>query len=347
MASKKIRSAVYSTIALALTLVFSLRPAGAQSGDSSFKGQTITVIAGSSAGGGTDSLARLLARHFSKHIPGNPKIVVTNMAGAAGLIAANHLYNRSPKDGTAIGTMATGLTFRTALRDPALKFQLEKFTYLGQIASEGNFVYVRSETPFTSIDAIKKANKEGKKPKFGAQAKEHNSNVVPKAMEAILGIDVDVVYGYPGTAEILLDIERGALDGRAHARGSLFATRSHWLEKNFIKVLVVTSPKRDPRLPNVPTLEELAPADRKPLLESMYSVQSRTFAMPPGVPPERAKILRDAFAAMFKDKDFQQDVDKLGWNDELIRGEDLDKKVDALVHNETAMGFFRKILQSN
>ena len=345
MESKLIRNAVYSMIALALTLVFSLRPAGAQSGDSSFKGQTITVIAGSSAGGGTDSLARLLARHFSKHIPGNPRIVVTNMAGAAGLIAANHLYNRAPKDGTALGTMATGLTFRTALRDPALKLQLEKFTYLGQIASEGNFVYVRTETPFTSIEAIKKANKEGKKPKFGAQAKAHNSNVVPKAMESILGIDVDVVYGYPGTAEILLDIERGALDGRAHARGSLFATRSHWVEKNFIKVLVVTSPTRDSRLPNVPTLEELAPANSKPLLEAMYSVQGRTFAMPPGVPPERAKILRDAFAAMFKDREFQQDVDKLGWNDELIHGELLNKKVEELLHNEVAMGFFRKILE--
>ena len=345
MESKKFRSAVLSTIALALTLVFSLRTASAQSGDSSFKGQTITVIAGSSPGGGTDSLARLLSRHFSKYIPGNPRIVVTNMAGAAGLIAANHLYNRAPKDGTAIGTMATGLTFRTALRDPALKFQLEKFTYLGQIASEGNFVYVRSETPFTSIEAIKKANKEGKKPKFGAQAKEHNSNVVPKAMEAILGIDVDVVYGYPGTAEILLDIERGALDGRAQARGSLFATRSNWVEKNFIKTLTVTSETRDSRLPNVPTLEELAPADKKPLLEAMYSVQGRTFAMPPGVPPDRTKILRDAFAAMFKDKEFQQDVDKLGWNDELIHGDLLNKKVEGLVHNESSMDFFRKLLQ--
>jgi tripartite-type tricarboxylate transporter receptor subunit TctC len=343
--SKNFRNAVFSTMALAITLIFSLRYAGAQSGEGPFKGQTITIIAGSSPGGGTDSLARLLSRHFSKYIPGNPKLVVTNMAGAAGLIAANHLYNRSPKDGTAIGTMATGLTFRTALRDPALKFQLEKFTYLGQIASEGNFVYVRSETPFGSIEAIKKANKEGKKPKFGAQAKEHNSNVVPMAMEAILGIDVEVVYGYPGTAEILLDIERGALDGRAQARGSLFATRSNWLEKNFIKVLTVTSPQRDSRLPNVPTLEELAPADKKPLIEAMYSVQGRTFAMPPGVPPERVKILRDAFAAMFKDKDFQQDVDKLGWNDELIRGDELNKKVDELVHNESAMGFFRKILQ--
>jgi tripartite-type tricarboxylate transporter receptor subunit TctC len=344
MESKIFRATMLSIGALVLALCFSLHPAGAQ-GDSPFKGQTITVIAGSSPGGGTDSLARLLASHFGKYVPGNPRVVVTNMAGAAGLIAANHLFNRGAKDGTAIGTMATGLTFRTALKDPALKFQLEKFTYLGQIAAEGNFVYVRSETPFTSIDAIKKANKEGKKPKFGAQAKEHNSNVVPMAMEAILGIDVEVVYGYPGTAEILLDIERGALDGRAQARGSLFATRSNWVEKNFIKVLAVTSPTRDPRLPNVPTLEELAPADRKPMLEAMYSVQSRTFAMPPGVPPERAKILRDAFAAMFKDAAFQKDVDKLGWNDELIHGELLNKKVEELVHNESAMGFFRKILQ--
>ena len=345
MTERNSRCRVSSLLAFSCALAFLLVQSGAQSAESPFKGQTITVIAGSSAGGGTDSLARLLASHFGKHIPGNPRVVVTNMAGAAGLIAANHLYNRAAKDGTVVGTMATGLTFRTALRDSAIKFQLEKFTYLGQIASEGNFVYVRTETPFTSIEAIKKANKEGKKPKFGAQAKEHNSNVVPMAMEAILGIDVDVVYGYPGTAEILLDVERGALDGRAQSRGSLFATRSNWLEKNFIKVLAVTSPERDSRLPNVPTLEEISPKDKKPLLEAMYSVQGRTFAMPPGVPPDRAKILRDAFAAMFKDAEFQKEVDKLGWNDELIRGEDLNKKVEDLVHNESSMGFFRKILQ--
>jgi tripartite-type tricarboxylate transporter receptor subunit TctC len=345
MERRKIRRTALSATVCASALLIALLYGKADSAESPFKGQTITVIAGSSAGGGTDSLARLLAAHFGKHIPGNPRVVVSNMAGAAGLIAANHLFNRGAKDGTAIGTMATGLTFRTALKDPALKFQLEKFIYLGQIASEGNFVYVRSDTPYTSFEAIKKANKEGKKPKFGAQAKEHNSNVVPMAMEAILGIDVDVVYGYPGTAEILLDIERGALDGRAHARGSLFATRSNWLEKNFIKVLAVTSPERDSRLPNVPTLEELSPKDRKPLLEAMYSVQGRTFAMPPGVPPARVKILRDAFVAMFKDAEFQKDIDKHGWNDELIRGEDLNKKVEELVHNETAMGFFRKILQ--
>src|SRR5215510_1858090 len=199
---------ISNLVLLVLSLGFFLSTAGAQSEKDFFKGKTITVIAGSSAGGGTDSLARLLASHFGKYVPGNPRVVVSNMAGAAGLIAANHLYNRAAKDGTVIGTMATGLTFRTALKDSAIKFQLEKFTYLGQIASEGNFVYLRTETPFTSIEAIKKANKEGKKPKFGAQAKEHNSNVVPMAMEAILGIDVDVVYGYPGTAEILLDIER-------------------------------------------------------------------------------------------------------------------------------------------
>lgn len=344
MSSQRLGNAARFLIALSVVWFSWCWPASGEAADTSFKGQTITVIAGSSAGGGTDSLARLLARHFGNFIPGKPRIVVTNMAGAAGMIAANHLFNKSERDGTVISTMATGLTFRTAQKDKALKLKLDEFTYLGQMVAEGNIVYVRSDTPYTSIDAIKKANKEGKKPKFGAQARAHNSNVVPKAVEAILGIDVDVVYGYPGTAEILLDIERGALDGRAHSRGSLFATRSDWIEKKFITPLLVTTPKRDPRLPNVPTLEELSPKDKRPLLQAMYSVQGRSFAMPPGVPPERAKILRDAFAKMFEDKAFHADIEKLGWNDELIHGEQLQKDVQELLHDEVAMGFFRKIL---
>ena len=141
-------------------------------------------------------------------------------------------------------------------------------------------------------------------------------------MEAILGIDVEVVYGYPGTAEILLDIERGALDGRAQSRGSLFATRSNWLEKNFIKVLAVTSPQRDSRLPNVPTLEEISPTDKKPCWRPCTPCRDGLYLQcRRGFPLTALKSCAMRFAAMFKDKDFQQDVDKLGWNDELIRGE--------------------------
>jgi tripartite-type tricarboxylate transporter receptor subunit TctC len=343
MASRHSLRAFYIALALALTVGLFLRPA--QAAEDYFKGKTITVIAGSSAGGGTDSLARLLARHLGKYVPGNPKIVVTNMAGAAGLIAANHLYNKAPRDGTWLSTMATGLTYRTAQRDPALKLQLEKLTYLGQIALEGNIVYLRSATPFTSFDAIRKANKDGMRPKMGAQAKAHNSNVVPKAVGEIFGVEFDVVYGYPGTAEILLDIERGALDGRAHSAGSLLATRSHWIKEGFVKPLVITTAAPDERFPGVKTLEQLAPPEKQPLIDALYAVQGRTFAMPPGVPPANAKLLRDAFAAMHKDKEFQGDVDKLGWNAELLRGEDLQRKVENLVANEEAMGFFRRILQ--
>ena len=346
MVFKRFRSGTLCTAALFLTLALALDQARAQAADTPFQGATIRIIAGSSPGGGTDSLSRLLARHLGKFIPGQPRMIVSNMSGAAGLIAANYLATRAKRDGTVIGTMATGLTFRTAMHDPALKFKLEDFTYLGQIVSEGNVVYVRSDTPYTSFEAIKKANKAGKKPKFGAQARAHNSNVVPKALEAIMGIDIDVVYGYPGTAEILLDIERGALDGRAHSRGSLFATRRQWIEEKFVTPLVITSQQRDPRLPNVPTIAEISPPDKKPLLQAMYSVQGRSFAMPPEVPPERAKILRDAFAAMFKDEEFNQDIDKLGWNSDLIRGEQLNKETEELVHDQVVMGFFRRILEA-
>ena len=334
-----------SIIALACILCFFPPSANSQSEEGFFKGKTITVIAGSSPGGGTDSLARLLVRHMGRYIPGNPRMVVTNMAGAAGLIAANHLYNRAPRDGLALSTMATGLIYRVATRDQAVKFELEKFTHLGQIALEGHVLYARADTPFTSFEAIKKANKQGKRPKLGAQAKEHNSNVVPKAIAEIFGVEFDVVYGYPGTAEILLDVERGALDGRSQNAGALLSISGQWLKQGFIKTLVISTAERDSRLPNVPTMAELSPPDRKPLLESLYAVQGRTFALPPGVPAERAKILRDSFAAMHKDPEFVKDVDKMDWNVELVRGEDLNRKVEYLVKNEVAMGFFRRILE--
>ena len=164
------------------------------------------------------------------------------------------------------------------------------------------------------------------------------------AMEAILGIDVEVVYGYPGTAEILLDIERGALDGRAQREDRFCNPKQLGREKLYQSLGRYFSPARFPLAERADPGRTRSSRQKTPV-RSHVSVQGRTFGMPPGVPAERAKILRDAFAAMFKDKEFQQDVDKLGWNDELIRGEDLNKKVDALVHNESAMGFFRKILQ--
>ena len=322
------------------------RVAYAQAGKNFFEGKTITLFAGSSAGGGTDIISRLIARHMERHIPGKPTVLVVNKPGAGGMIAVNELYNRSKPDGLTMSTMNTGSLFGVATGNDALKFDLQKFIYVGQALDEAQTVYMRSATPYTSLDAIRKANKEGKQPKMGAQSLDHTSNVVVKIVEQILGLDFQVIPGYQGTPEILLDIERGALDGRSQGTGSLLSTRREWIEKRYIKLLVTSKSKRDPRLPEVPTIEELAPAGKKNMLSALYAAENigRSIVLPPGVPPERIKILRDAFAVMVQDPQFHQEGEKIGLEIGLTRGEEIQRLVETTVRDKQVMEIYRKIV---
>ena len=181
---------------------------------------------------------------------------------------------------------------------------------------------------------------------MGAQSLDHTSNVVVKIVEQILGLDFQVIPGYQGTPEILLDIERGALDGRSQGTGSLLSTRREWVEKRYIKLLATSKNKRDPRIPEVPTIEELAPAGKKNFLNALYTAENigRAIVLPPGVPADRVKLLRDGFAEMAQDSRFHDEADKLGIETGLIRGEEMNRLVDATVRDKTLMDVYRKIV---
>ncbi len=317
----------------------------AQTSKGFYEGKTVTLFAGSSVGGGTDLTARLIARHMERYLPGKPTILVVNKPGAGGMIAINELYNRSKPDGLTMSTINTGAIFAVAGGNDAIKFDLRKFVWVGQALDEAQTVYVRSATPYTSLEAVKKANKEGKQPKMGAQAIDHTSSFVVKVIEHILGVDFHVIPGYPGTPEILLDIERGALDGRAQGTGSLLATRRDWLKNGFIRPLITSRRSRDARLPNLPSIEELAPAGSKSLLSALYAAQNvgRSVVLTPGVPSDRVKILRDAFAVMTKDEQFLKEADKLGLEIGLTRGEDMNRDIENTLGDKRMMDLYRKI----
>jgi tripartite-type tricarboxylate transporter receptor subunit TctC len=317
----------------------------AQSSKDFFAGKTITMLAGSSPGGGTDQTVRLIARHMERYIPGKPSIVVVNKPGAGGLIAVNELYNLRKPDGLTMSNINTGAIFAVAGGNEAIKFDLQKFIYVGQALDEAQIVYVRSATPYTSLELIKKANREGKQPKMGAQALDHTSSFVVKVAEQILGLDFHVIPGYPGTPEILLDIERGALDGRAQGTGSLLATRRDWLKTGYIKPLVTSRKTRDSRVPGVPSILELAPAGSKGLIGALSAAQNigRSIVLPPGVPPDRVKELRDAFAAMTKDEGFLKEAEKIGLEVGLIRGEDLNRDIENTLRDKRMMDLYRMI----
>ena len=211
---------------------------------------------------------RLLARHLERYIPGKPTILVVNKPGAGGMIAINELYNLRKPDGLTMSNINTGAIFAVAGGNERDQVRSAKILYVGQALDEAQVIYLKSSTPYTSLEAIKKANKEGKQPRMGAQSLDHTSSFVVKVAEQILGLDFHVIPGYPGTPEILLDIERGALDGRSQGTGSLLATKREWLKTGYIKPLLTSRLKRDNRLPSVPTIDELAPAGTKGLLSA-------------------------------------------------------------------------------
>jgi tripartite-type tricarboxylate transporter receptor subunit TctC len=346
MQSKGIKFPNVLAIAIISFCLLAVTSVWAQSGKNFYEGKTITFFAGSSAGGGTDLTARLIAKYIEKHIPGKPTVLVVNKPGAGGMIAVNELYNVKKPDGLTISTMNTGALFGLATGNDALKFDLQKFVWVGQALDEAQTVYVRSATPYTSFDAIRKANKEGKQPKMGAQSLDHTSNVVVKIVEQILGLDFQVIPGYPGTPQILLDIERGALDGRSQGTGSLLGTRREWIEKRYIRLLATSKNKRDQRLPEVPTIEELAPPGKKNLLSALYAAENigRSVVLPPGVPPDRVKTLRDAFAEMTQDPQFLKEAEKIGLEIGLTRGEDMNRDIENTVRDKELMGVYKMIM---
>ncbi len=336
----------FSKILLVFILVTaSAAPLRAQSSKGFYSGKTITMLAGSSPGGGTDQTVRLLARHLERYIPGKPTILVVNKPGAGGMIAINELYNLRKPDGLTMSNINTGAIFAVAGGNDAIKFDLQKILYVGQALDEAQVIYVKSSTPYTSLELIKKANREGKQPRMGAQSLDHTSSFVVKVAEQILGLDFHVIPGYPGTPEILLDIERGALDGRSQGTGSLMATKREWLKSGYIKPLVTSRTTRDHRLPNVPSIEEIAPAGSRGLLSALKAAQNigRSLALPPGVPPDRVKELRDAFAAMTKDEQFLKEAEKLGLEVGLIRGEDLNRDIESTLRDKRLMDLYRTI----
>lgn len=319
--------------------------AGAQAAKGFYAGKTITMLAGSSPGGGTDQTVRLIARHMERYIPGKPAIVVVNKPGAGGMIAVNELYNLRKPDGLTMSNVNTGAIFAVAGGNDAIKFDLRKIIYVGQALDEAQTIYVRSATPYTSLELIRKANKEGKQPRMGAQSLDHTSSFVVKVAEQILGLDFNVIPGYPGTPEILLDIERGALDGRAQGTGSLLATKREWLKSGYIMPLLTSRRTRDSRIPNVRSIAEIAPAGSQSLMSALAAAQNigRSIALPPGVPADRVKELRDAFAAMTKDELFLKEAEKIGLEVGLIRGEDLNRDIDNTLRDKRMMDLYRTI----
>ena len=281
-------------------LVCAVRPAGAQEGADFYRGKQITLVIGLGAGETYDLYARLLARHLSKYIPGEPLIIPSNKPGAGSLNAVNSLYNTAPKDGTMIGTGHRFVPLMPLLNLPGTQFDALKFNYIGSMARETGVCIARRDSGFRSMEDTK--SREFMVGTTGAGSELTTFNAT---MSKMLDAKLKVVRGYLTSTEIDLAIERGELQGRCGVSyGSLRVNKPEWLESKFVTLLIQLGLSKHPDLPDVPLLSDLvADRDDRAALELMLAPNNmaRPFFAPPGVPADRIDILRKAFDAAMQD----------------------------------------------
>jgi tripartite-type tricarboxylate transporter receptor subunit TctC len=270
--------------------------------DEFYKGKTVTFVVGFSAGGGFDTYTRLISRHFGKHVPGNPTVVVENRTGAGSLVAANYIYNQAPKDGTVIGSWIGPLVLQQVLGNKAAKFDGRKFGWLGAPVSDSGVCALTKASGINTMDDWIKS----KRPiKIGATGPGSTTDDVPKLLQAALGLPMKVVEGYKGTAKVRLAAESGEVDGGCWAWESIKPTWASGLQSGNVRVVIQSIQKSHPELKNVPLAIQHAKNDEaRALLQiasGTYSQGVRPLSVPPGIPQDRLQLLQKAFMATLRD----------------------------------------------
>lgn len=300
------------TLLIATVLGLSLIPGAARATTHDFyKDKTIHFIVGFAAGGGFDTYTRAIARHMGKHIPGNPSTVVENMTGAGSLIAANHIFNRAERDGLTIGNFIGPLVLQQALGNPAAKFDGRKFGWLGVPTPDSGVCAL------TKASGIKTAEDwlNSKRPiKIGATGPGSTTDDVPKLIKAATGLPIQMVEGYKGTSAIRLAADSGEIDGGCWAWESIKPTWAKGLETGDVTPVLQTMLESHPELKHVPLAVKYAKTDdARELLKianGPYGAIARPYSVPPGMAPDRLRLLQKAFMDTLKDPEFLAEAKK-------------------------------------
>lgn len=295
-----------------------------------YQGKTITIITGSQTGDLYDIYARMLATHMPKHIPGNPNMLVQNMTGAGHIVAANYVYSVAKPDGLTLLAPNPNIYIDQIIGRPEIKFDWAKFIWIGNASRTADLVYIRSDAPFKTIEEVRNAKEP---PKCGATGTGTTGYLVPRLLEDTIGTKFNLVTGYKGGNEVDLAVERGEIQCRAFSLTAFFGREPFhsWRKTGFVRVLVQLGEKRDSRLADVPTLNELMEKYKTPeigrrmaMIITASEIFQRPYMAPPGVRPEFVKSLRDAFQKTLKDPTFVEEVKSRKLDAEYTSGEEME-----------------------
>jgi tripartite-type tricarboxylate transporter receptor subunit TctC len=283
--------------------------------ESFYRGKTIRLLIGGSAGGGYDAVGRLVARHMGRHIPGNPVLSPENMDGAGSLIMMNYVQTKTNHDGTIIALPTTNVLLESKLRLMAaasgnVSFDVDKLMWIGTPAQEPQVLFVWHDTPFYTLDDLKK-----NRLVVGAVSASTDTYILPMFMKEILGTNTVAIPGYKGSAEILAAMERREVDAHVALLANITAGNASYLKTQKIRVILQFGSKRSSDMPAVPTAAEYAATDEDRELFGFYGIKyqmSYPLVAPGDTPRERVEALRDAFNATMLDPLYQDEARRIG-----------------------------------
>lgn len=307
-------------------LVAGATNASAQSADAFFKSTTLSMYVGSGPGGGYDAVGRLVARYMTKYLPGKPNIIIKNMEGASGVIAANYVYNVAPKDGSAISAASNSALALAIYGAPEAKYDPRKFKWIGSTDKQTAICVTWNTVPVKSIEDATK-----QEVKVSATGVSAGPAVYPKILNSLFGTKFKVITGY-STSTMRLALEKGEVDGICGLAWQTYkAVSADWIKNKKINIIVQMGLEKSPELPNVPLALDLLknPIDKQ-VLELIVLPQEfgRPFVAPPGVPAARMAVYRQAFQKVLKDKQFLADSEKSRMSVEPLDNKQIEALLD-------------------
>jgi tripartite-type tricarboxylate transporter receptor subunit TctC len=315
---------LYARSVALLAVLAITSPATSAGAQDFYRGRTLTIVVGYSAGGGYDQYARLVGRHIGRYIPGTPTVVVQNMPGAASLTSVRYLDANAPKDGTVITAFDPGLILETIAQPEVFKIKFSDYHWIGTLLRDIRICYASTQSGIRTWDDMMKR----KEFLIGNTARGSNAYVNGAILRKVFFAPVRQISGYPGSNEQRLALERGELEGNC---GSWTAIPQDWIVNHRINALVRFSPKRPADMPaSVPFVNELATSqEQRDLLDVLDGAGElgRPYIVSKQVPADRVKLLRAAFDAMLKDDAFLAEAQKQNLLLDPVSGEEAEKVI--------------------
>jgi tripartite-type tricarboxylate transporter receptor subunit TctC len=340
------RTASVALVLGLLSAACSQSPAPDESGGGDFyRGKTVSLIVGSGAGGGFDTTARLVSRHIARHIPGEPTVIVVNMPGGGGLVAANHVFSAAAKDGTVVGLFHEAQMMNQLTGGEGVNFDLRQFNWLGSSYDDPNVCLVRTDAHVSFRDLIGRAAPIA----VGGTGPGSNTYDAPRVLVAATGANIRAVAGYPTTNDVRVGVERGEIQGMCLGWESVQSASGEWLQEGYAKVIVQNGTARLSELQDVPLALEFAKdEDSRTLLRLVDApaAMAKPFALPPGVDPARIQVMRDALHATYRDPAFLEEATMMNLEFQPKTADQIQQILNEVLATPPAMAArYRQIIQ--